>query len=70
MLLVKLLVVILLLFIVVSLFSGMYFMLKDPSNSDRAIKALSFRIGLSLVVFLLLMIAYGTGLLTPNGGQV
>lgn len=67
MLLVKLIVVILLLFILVSLFSGMVFMLKDRGNTDRTVKALSLRIGLSLLVFILLLVAFATGLITPNG---
>ncbi len=63
----KLLVVILLLMVVSSLFSGLYFLMKDPGSSDRAVKALTFRIGFSVVLFIFLMIGQATGLITPHG---
>ena len=62
----KLLVVILLLFIVSSLFSGLYFLMKDSGSSDRVVKALTVRIGLSIGLFIFLMIGYATGLITPH----
>lgn len=55
-----------LLIIVVSLFSGLYFVLHDRSQSTRTVKALTVRIILSLVLFALLMIGYWTGLLHPH----
>ena len=50
-----------------SLFSGMYFMLRDRSQSTRAVKALSVRIGLSLLLFILLIAAYLAGIIHPHG---
>ncbi len=49
------LVGILLLAIVASLFSGLYFVGKDKGGSSRAVTALTVRIGLSVLVFALLM---------------
>ena len=66
--LVKLLVVILLLFITVSLFSGLFFLVRDKGQTKRTMYALTLRIGLSIFAFVLLMIAAATGLITPNGG--
>lgn len=63
----KLLVVILLLFVVSSLFSGFYFLMKDSGSSDRVVKALTVRIALSMVLFIFLMIGHATGLITPHG---
>ncbi|HEV7165248.1 MAG TPA: twin transmembrane helix small protein [Gammaproteobacteria bacterium] len=63
----RIIIVLVLVAILASLFSGMYFMVKDRSNSTRNVKALSIRIGLSLLLFLLLLIAYLTGLIKPNG---
>jgi hypothetical protein len=63
----KILVVLLLLVVVSALFSGMYYMMKDKGKSDRAVKALTWRIGLSLVLFALLMIGAATGLIQPHG---
>ena len=63
----KILVVLLLLVIVSTLFSGMYYMMKDKGKSDRAVKALTRRIGLSVTLFALLMIGAATGLIEPHG---
>ncbi|MGI9301536.1 MAG: twin transmembrane helix small protein [Gammaproteobacteria bacterium] len=63
----KIIVVLLLLFIVGSLASGFVFILKDKGQSDRAVKALSWRIGLSLFAFALLMAGHYAGLITPHG---
>lgn len=65
--LVKLLIVAVLLFILASLFSGMVFMLKDKGKSDRAVKALTVRISLSVALFVLLMIGFATGVIQPHG---
>ena len=66
-LLVKLLVVLLLLAIIASLFSGLFFLVKDKSGTKRTVNALSVRIGLSVFAFILLMIAAATGVITPHG---
>ncbi len=65
--LVKLLVIVLLLAIVVSLFSGLFFMLKDKGQTGRSANAMTIRIGLSVFAFILLMVAAATGLITPHG---
>ena len=52
--------------ILASLFSGMYFMINDRGRSTRNVKALSIRIGLSLLLFALLIVAYLTGIIKPN----
>ena len=56
----------LLLAVVASLFSGLYFVYKDKGNSNRAVISLTIRIGLSLLVFGLLMASYYFGWL-DNG---
>jgi hypothetical protein len=53
----RILVALLLLAIVASLFSGLYFIGKDKGATNRAVTALSIRIGLSVAVFALLMSA-------------
>ena len=65
----KLPVLLVLLFIVFSLFQGMYFMAKDDgkNNSTRVVRALTVRVTLSLVLFILLMAGYYFGLITPHG---
>ena len=65
--LLKLAVVVLLLVIIASLASALFYLVKDRGSTRRTLKALTLRIALSLVVFVLLMIGFATGLLTPHG---
>jgi len=61
-------IVILILFIIIgSLFSGLFFLIRDKGATERTVKALTVRIGLSVLLFVLLMIGYATGLLQPHG---
>lgn len=64
---VKLIVVILLLVIVASLGSALLHLVREPHGSKRMAKALTWRIGLSVGLFLLLLLGYATGVLTPTG---
>ncbi|CAJ2376828.1 MAG: twin transmembrane helix small protein [Gammaproteobacteria bacterium] len=66
MLLLKLIIVILLLFVVGSLFSALYFLMTDSSKSKRVVRSLSWRIALSLFLVLLLFIGIQTGLIVPH----
>jgi Protein of unknown function (DUF2909) len=63
----RLIIILAFIAILVSLFSGTYFMLKDRGRSTRSVKALSVRIGLSLLLFALLIVAYLAGIIKPNG---
>jgi succinate dehydrogenase hydrophobic anchor subunit len=65
-LLVKGLVIAALIAILVSLGSGLAFLLKDRSHSSRTVRALTVRITLSVLIFLVLLIAMATGVITPN----
>ena len=63
----KILVVLVLLTIVGSLFSGLFFLIRDKGASDRTVRALTVRISLSVLLFVLLLIGYASGLLQPHG---
>jgi hypothetical protein len=65
--LMKIVVVLILLAIVASLGSGLFFLVRDKGHSKRTVKALTWRIGMSLALFVLLMIAYALGLIQPHG---
>ncbi len=65
--LIKTLIVLVLLAILFSLFSGMIFLVKDKGQSQRTVKALTVRIALSVALFILLMVAFATGLIQPHG---
>ncbi|MDI3325295.1 twin transmembrane helix small protein [Pontibacterium granulatum] len=62
----KVLLVVLFFAAVISLFSGLFFILKDQGQSGRTVKALSLRV--LFCILLLLVIAYGilSGNLTPH----
>ena len=66
MLLVKFIVLLLLGFVIVSLFSGLYFLVKDKGQSNRTVNALSVRIGLSIVAIAIVMLAGATGVIELN----
>jgi Protein of unknown function (DUF2909) len=57
----KILVIILLLAIVGSLGSALFFLVNDQGKSKRTVNALTVRVGLSLVLFLLLMAGHYFG---------
>jgi len=62
----KIVVILLLLAVIGSLFSGLFFLYKDKGGSNRAVISLTIRIVLSLLVFLILMGSYFFGLV-PGG---
>ena len=49
--------------IVASLGSALLFVFRDKSGSKRAVTALAIRVGLSIVLFLMLMLGYYLGLI-------
>ncbi|HQZ45132.1 MAG TPA: twin transmembrane helix small protein [Usitatibacteraceae bacterium] len=62
----KIVVILLLLAVIASLFSGLYFVYRDKGGTNRAVVALTVRIALSLLVFLILVGSYFFGLV-PGG---
>ena len=60
---IKGLVILLLLAIVGSLFSGLFFLYRDRGEGVRTVKILTLRIGLSIFLFLLLLIAFRFGII-------
>jgi hypothetical protein len=62
----KLIIVLFLVVIIYSLGSALYFLVWEKSDSTRMVKALSWRIGLSLLLFFLLFVAYAFGWITPH----
>jgi Protein of unknown function (DUF2909) len=58
---IKVLVVLLLLGIVGSLFSGLFYIWRDRGSGIRTARALTLRIGLSISLFLLLLVGFRFG---------
>jgi cytochrome bd-type quinol oxidase subunit 2 len=65
--LIKLLILLVLAAILTSLGSGLFFMLKDEGDSRRTLRALTVRITLSILLFILLFVAWAAGLIHPHG---
>lgn len=63
----RILIVVLLLAVIASLFSGLYFVYHDKGKSNRAVISLTIRIVLSLTVFAILMGAYYFGWIPERG---
>ena len=63
----KAFIVLVLLGIVGSLGSALFYLFKDRDRSPRTVKALTMRIGLSIALFFLLLLAYAAGLIRPHG---
>lgn len=60
----RVLVILFLVLILASLGSALFYVFKDRGQSKRAVKALALRVGLSIGLFLLLMIGFYTGVIT------
>lgn len=67
--LVKIIIILFLFIIMYSLGSALYYLTheRNQADADRVVKALSWRIGLSLLLFILLFVAYWLGLIQPHG---
>jgi Protein of unknown function (DUF2909) len=64
---IKLLVILVLAAIVVSLGVALYQLATGRGNSGNMLRSLTVRIGLSVALFVLLMVAWRLGLITPHG---
>lgn len=63
---VKLGIILFLGFIVYNLGAGCYYMLTDQGKSTRVVRALSWRIGLSILLFGLIALGIYTGVIEPH----
>ena len=62
-------IVLLLIAIVIALFSGVFFLVRDPATSQnrRTLKALTWRVSLQVALILFLILAYFQGWIRPHG---
>lgn len=63
----RIVIFVLLFLVLASLFSGLYFVYKDKSGSNRAVISLTIRIALSILVFLILIGSYYFGWIPQRG---
>ena len=62
-----LLIIAFLILIVWNLGAGLYYMMVDKGKTDRTVKSLSWRIGLSVLLILLVIAGILTGVIKPHG---
>ncbi len=65
--LMKILVAIAFILILASLGSALVFLMRDKGKSNRTVQALAFRVGFSIALFVLILIAYSQGWIQPTG---
>jgi len=63
----RIVILLLLAAVLVSLFSGLYFVYKDKGASNRAVVSLTIRIVISILVFVILMASYYFGWIPQQG---
>ena len=52
--------------ILISLFSALYFLMTDKAGSRRTVKALTVRVALSIILFVLLLLGIHFGFITQR----
>lgn len=62
----KIIVLLFVVFILGSLFSALYFLIRDKGHSERMVKALTVRVVLSITLFVLLMLGFHFGIITTK----
>lgn len=63
----KIVVLIFIALILGSLASALYYLVKDKGGSDRTVRALTYRVALSITLFVMLMLGYYFGLIPARG---
>jgi hypothetical protein len=63
----KILVVIAFILIIGSLGSALVFLMRDKGRSNRTVQALAFRVGFSILLFVLILVANRLGWIQPTG---
>lgn len=63
----KILIVIILIAIIASLASALFYLVKKQEPSEKMVKALTWRISLSIALFFMLIIAFLLGWIHPHG---
>lgn len=63
----RLLALVFILFILLSLGSALYYLIKDRGTTERTVKMLTVRVALSITLFVLLMAGYYFGFIPATG---
>lgn len=60
-------IIMVMILILIALISGLFFLVRDEGKTKRPVKALSWRIGLSVALFFFLFLAFGLNWIAPHG---
>ena len=63
----KIVVAIAFVLIIGSLASALFFLMRDKGRSNRTVQALAMRVGLSITLFLFVLLSYKMGWIQPKG---
>lgn len=63
----KLIVVAIFIGVLASLASALLFLVKDRGRSERTVRALTMRVGISIGLLVLLVVLWALGLIQPHG---
>ncbi|WP_415890089.1 twin transmembrane helix small protein [Neptuniibacter sp. SY11_33] len=62
----KLLLLLLFIAVLISLFSGLYFLVRDQGQSHRTVNSLFFRVTFSVMIIAVLIYGFYTGEIVPH----
>ncbi|MBA2709292.1 MAG: twin transmembrane helix small protein [Tatlockia sp.] len=62
----KAIIIVVMLIILIALGSSLFYLVRDEGKTTRTVKALTWRIGISLVLFLFLFLAFAMGWIHPH----
>jgi hypothetical protein len=63
----KIVVAIAFILILGSLGSALFFLMRDKGKSSNTVRALALRVGFSIALFVLILVAYKLGYIQPTG---
>lgn len=65
----KIIIIVVMLFILAALMSSLVFLVRDKGRKERSVKALTWRIGLSVGLFIFLFLAFKFHWIAPHDLQ-
>ncbi len=63
----KVIIVLFLVLILYNLAAGLYYMIVDKGRTKRTVNALTWRVGLSIALVVLVVLGIWSGVITPHG---
>lgn len=63
----KVIIVLFLILILYNLGAGLYYMIVDKGQTKRTVNALTWRVGLSIALVVLVVLGIWSGVITPHG---